>query len=179
MGQVKMSHTPSAAPSALLVQDYQTGIVQSLPDVDVDQLLTQVDTAIGDARSQGAVVAWVRTALTDPDFEAIPLHGLMAGMATPPQRPHLHADSDTTRIDDRLTPRPGDLVWFARRASALFRRAHWTSGFENVGSRRSSLRASSRAVRYSPRCAKPSIWTIRSQCSETSAPTETRKFTHS
>ena len=55
---------------ALLVMDYQVGILDRVPEPDA--LLDRVAEAIGVARSGGATVGYVRVALTDADYDAVP-----------------------------------------------------------------------------------------------------------
>jgi nicotinamidase-related amidase len=93
--------------TALLVMDYQTGIVAQLPDADA--LLDRVTIAIENAREHGVRVGWVRVAFTDADFEAIPETSIFAAMLTGEQRKAMHADAPTTQIHDRLEPQPDDI----------------------------------------------------------------------
>ncbi|WP_399895406.1 cysteine hydrolase family protein [Streptomyces sp. BBFR51] len=94
--------------TSLLVLDYQHGIVQQLSDAD--GLLNRVNAAIAGVRSHGGHVAWVRAALDDADFDAIPESSVMAPRAAPQHRLLLHADAPTTRIDERLVPQPDDMI---------------------------------------------------------------------
>jgi nicotinamidase-related amidase len=93
--------------TALLVMDYQTGIVARL--ADSDQLLDRGTVAIESAREHGARVGWVRVAFTDADFDAIPETSIFAAMATDEQRTAMHADAPATQIHDRMEPQPDDI----------------------------------------------------------------------
>lgn len=93
--------------TALMVMDYQAGIVSSLPDAQ--PLLERANTAIADARDHGAHVGWVRVAFTDDDFDAIPPTSMFAAMATPERRAAMHADAPTSQIDSRLAPQHDDI----------------------------------------------------------------------
>ncbi|HEX3678821.1 MAG TPA: MFS transporter, partial [Galbitalea sp.] len=58
--------------TALLVLDYQPGVIDSLgPLVDTSALLDRVAGAIGAARDAGASIGFVRSAFADEDFAAI------------------------------------------------------------------------------------------------------------
>ncbi|MFJ4895968.1 cysteine hydrolase family protein [Streptomyces sp. NPDC088788] len=94
--------------TGLLVLDYQHGVTQQVPDVDA--LLNRVNVAIASVRSHGGHVAWVRAALDDADFDAIPETSVMAPLAAPDHRQLLHADAPNTRIDERLVPQPEDVM---------------------------------------------------------------------
>jgi nicotinamidase-related amidase len=58
------------AHSALLVMDYQAAIVGSIPESD--ELLARVAAAISTARDCGVQIGYVRVALDDADYAAIP-----------------------------------------------------------------------------------------------------------
>jgi nicotinamidase-related amidase len=76
-----MSLALDPASTALLVMDYQSGLVQRLADSPA--LLDLANAAIGDVRSRGAHVGWVRVGFTDADFDAIPPTSAMARAVTP------------------------------------------------------------------------------------------------
>lgn len=94
--------------TALLVMDYQNGIVRQLPDTE--PLVARVATAINTTRAHGGQVGWVRVAFTDADFDAIPESSIFSAMATGERRKTMHADAPTTQIDARLAPQPGDIA---------------------------------------------------------------------
>jgi nicotinamidase-related amidase len=93
--------------TALLVMDYQTGLVERIGDAE---LVQRVSAAIADVRDHGAQIGWVRVAFTDEDFDAIPAHASMARAVTPDRRTAMHADAPATQIDERLDHRPEDIV---------------------------------------------------------------------
>ncbi len=93
--------------TALLVMDYQTGILGRLPDAEA--LLARAAEAIGIARDHGARIGYVRVAFTDGDFAAMPPTSRMGTrVGTSPQA--FHADSPATAIHDQIAPQPGDVV---------------------------------------------------------------------
>jgi nicotinamidase-related amidase len=94
--------------TALLVLDYQAGIVAQLPGADA--LLDRVTAAVDTTRAHGAHVGWVRVAFTDADFDAIPETSVFAGRTSAEQRPALHADAPATQIHQQLDHRPGDIA---------------------------------------------------------------------
>jgi nicotinamidase-related amidase len=94
--------------TALLVLDYQEGIVGQLPDTD--PLLDRVTTAIDDVRGRGSHVGWVRVAFEDAEFDAIPETSMFAPYAASAEhRAVMRADGPATRIHSRLAPRPDDV----------------------------------------------------------------------
>ena len=99
---------PDATTTALLVMDYQDGIVGQLPDTG--PLLDRVSTAIKHFRSRGGHVGWVRVAFEDADFEAIPETSFFGGLvASAEMRSAMHADAPGTRIHAGLDRRPEDV----------------------------------------------------------------------
>jgi nicotinamidase-related amidase len=105
------------ARTALLVMDYQPGIVQRLPDADA--LLDRAEAAIADVRARGGHVGWVRVAFDDHDFDAIPPSSVMARVATPESRPAMHADAPATQIHGRFSPQPQDIAVRKTRVGAF------------------------------------------------------------
>lgn len=103
--------------TALLVMDYQNGIVAQLADVDA--LLDRVATAIDDVRGRGGHVGWVRVAFTDAEFDAIPETSMFAAMASAERRPSLHIDARATQIHPRLEPQPSDVMVRKTRVGAF------------------------------------------------------------
>jgi nicotinamidase-related amidase len=94
--------------TALLVMDYQPGIVDSLPDPDA--LLDRTAGAIELARGRGATIGYVRVAFEDADYDAMPATSRMAAVAASAGRAAFHADSPTTAVHERVAPEPGDIV---------------------------------------------------------------------
>jgi nicotinamidase-related amidase len=113
-----MTDAPSIDPqhTALLVMDYQPGIVDSLPDPDA--LLSRGAEAIAIVRRHGGQVGYVRVAFDDADFEAIPATSGM-GAAVAAMGKALHADSPTTAVHDQVAPQPGDIVVRKTRVGAF------------------------------------------------------------
>jgi nicotinamidase-related amidase len=93
--------------AALLVMDYQNGIVDRLGEPD--ELLSQASEAIATVRRAGGHVSYVRVAFTDDDLAAFPP---TSGMGAPvgSSGRALHDDSPTTAVHDRVAPEPGDIV---------------------------------------------------------------------
>jgi nicotinamidase-related amidase len=102
--------------AALLVMDYQAGIVDSLPGVDA--LLSRVAAAIAIARVHEVQIAYVRVAFTAADYAAIPAtnrsFSRMAGRAGA-----MAADAPQTAVHSRLAPRAGDIVVRKTRVGAF------------------------------------------------------------
>jgi nicotinamidase-related amidase len=93
--------------TALLVMDYQPGIVGRIEEGDA--LVARAQEAIAAARAAGATVGYVRVAFTDEDFDAMPDGAPMARVKQMP-REHMHADSPGTQVDARVAPAAGDIV---------------------------------------------------------------------
>lgn len=91
--------------TALLVMDYQAGIVGMLPDGDA--LLERAEAALDTARASGATVGYVRVAFTDDDVAAMPATNKMAARVGGGR---MHADAPETAVHERVTPRDGDIV---------------------------------------------------------------------
>jgi len=103
-----MTERIDAARAALLVMDYQNGIVARISDAD--DLVARADGAIATMRAHGGHVGWVRVAFEDADFDAIPPSSVFAGMLAPERRTTMHADAPETRIDARLEPLADDAM---------------------------------------------------------------------
>lgn len=95
------------ASTALLVMDYQVGLLHRLPQSPA--LLERVNTAIAEVRARGGHVGWVRVGFEDADFEAIPPWSVMAGLASPDRRAELHAEAPTSQIHGSLDAQPQDI----------------------------------------------------------------------
>jgi nicotinamidase-related amidase len=89
--------------TALLVMDFQPGIVQRMPDVG--PLLERVRQAIADVREHGGTVGYVRVAFTEEDWAAVPDSAMFAQVA---QNRLMHHEDPSTAIHDALAPEPGD-----------------------------------------------------------------------
>ncbi len=80
--------------AALLVMDYQNGVVDMLGEPD--DLLSRAAEAIALVRRHGGTVGYVRVAFTDADIEAIPATSMMGARVSTSARA-FHDDSPTTR----------------------------------------------------------------------------------
>jgi nicotinamidase-related amidase len=99
--------TLDPARSALLVMDYQPGIISRLPDPD--RLVDRVRRAIGAVRAAGATVAFVRVGFTEDDLAQMPETAAMTEAARR-GGDALHADSPATQVDERLAPAAADII---------------------------------------------------------------------
>ena len=81
--------------TALLVMDYQAGIVARVPEAD--QLLERARAAIDLVRDWGGQIGYVRVAFDDEDFDVPESSRMGASLRGSGQA--FHADSPTTAID--------------------------------------------------------------------------------
>ncbi len=93
--------------TALLVMDYQRGILGRMEDADA--LAAKARAAIDTMREAGATIGYVRVAFTEEDLEAIPDGAPMARVKAMPAG-SMGADSPATQIDERVAPADGDIV---------------------------------------------------------------------
>lgn len=105
------------ARTALLVMDYQVGLVDRLPEADA--LLERAETAIEAVRARGGHIGWVRVAFDDGDFDAIPPSSVMARLAAPDRRAALHTDAAGSQIHGSLSPQPQDITVRKTRVGAF------------------------------------------------------------
>lgn len=96
-----------AAASALLVMDYQTGILSRLPDST--RPISRVTEAIAIARRHGAHVGYVRVALEEDELSAIPPGNKMFARLAAMGR-SFGSDSPATQIPESIAPQPQDIV---------------------------------------------------------------------
>jgi nicotinamidase-related amidase len=101
--------------TALLVMDFQRGVVDRMPGLD--GLLTRVQQAIADVRDHGGTIGYVRVAFTEADWAAIP--PVNAVFARVSDNRLMHHEDPSTAIDDRLAPEPGDIVVRKTRVGAM------------------------------------------------------------
>jgi nicotinamidase-related amidase len=101
--------------TALLVMDYQAGVVTRVPEAD--QLLERARAAIDLVRDWGGQVGYVRVAFEDDDFD-FPDSSRM-GLSVRDSGRAFHADSPTTAIDERVAPAAGDVVVRKTRVGAF------------------------------------------------------------
>jgi len=114
-----MTDTPPAIDArhaALLVMDYQPGIISRLGDPET--LIDRANQAIALVRRRGGHVGYVRVAFSDADYEVVPatsgMAALMAGAGDA-----FHADSPLTAVDPRMAPQDGDIVVRKSRVGAF------------------------------------------------------------
>jgi nicotinamidase-related amidase len=93
--------------AALLVMDYQNGIVSMLGEPD--ELLSRASEAIATGRRAGAHVGYVRVAFEDADFAAIPPTSRM-GARVGSSAQAFHNDSPATAVHERVAPQDGDII---------------------------------------------------------------------
>jgi nicotinamidase-related amidase len=93
--------------TALLVMDYQQGILDRMEDPDA--LAAKAREAIDTLREAGATIGYVRVAFTDADLEAMPDGAPMARVKAMPAG-SMSADSPATQVDGRVAPADGDIV---------------------------------------------------------------------
>ena len=104
-----------AAHTALLLMDYQAGIVDRI--ADAGSLVGRARAAVDLVREWGGQVGYVRVAFEDDDFD-FPESSRMGATVTGSGRT-FHADSPTTAIDGRVAPAPGDVVVRKTRVGAF------------------------------------------------------------
>jgi nicotinamidase-related amidase len=100
--------------AALLVMDFENGVVSRQPDGP--QALEQAGDAIAHARMLGIPVVYVRVAFREGHPEVSPHNRIFSRIAE--DRDYVESDS-TSQICERITPAPGDLVVTKRRVSAF------------------------------------------------------------
>ena len=102
--------------AALLVMDFQAGIVQMLGDADA--LVARAALAIRSMRDCGGHISYVRVALTETEYAAIPDRNKGFWAAKSSGRA-FQADAPATAIDERLAPQSGDIVVRKTRVGAF------------------------------------------------------------
>jgi nicotinamidase-related amidase len=93
--------------TALLMMDYQVGILERLDDSDA--LLQRAQEALATARRHGAHVGYVRVAFADADYEGAPPTSRMAARVAGSGQA-FHADSPSTAIHEQIAPEADDIV---------------------------------------------------------------------
>ncbi|HUA69999.1 MAG TPA: cysteine hydrolase [Solirubrobacteraceae bacterium] len=93
--------------AALLVMDYQNGVVDMLGEPE--DLLSRAEDAIATVRRAGGVVGYVRVAFEDEDLESFPPTSGM-GRRVGAAGTALRNDSPSTAVHDRVAPEPGDII---------------------------------------------------------------------
>ena len=102
--------------TALLVMDYQNGIVGRLEDPEA--LLGRMAHAIALVRKAGGHISYVRVAFDDADFDAIPPTSQFAALVASSRRA-MHADSPATAVHESVAPEPGDILVRKTRVGAF------------------------------------------------------------
>lgn len=102
--------------TALLVMDYQNGVVGRMADADA--LLARVAGAIATVRARDGHVGYVRVAFEDADYASFPPTSRMASLVATAGR-RFDAGSPATAIDDRVAPQSGDIVVRKTRVGAF------------------------------------------------------------
>lgn len=104
------------ARSALLVMDYQTGIIGMIENAGA--LMDCAARAVSAMRKHGGHVGYVRVAFTGADLAAIPERnkGFSAAKATGRD---FGVNSPATAIDERIAPNDGDIVVRKTRVGAF------------------------------------------------------------
>jgi nicotinamidase-related amidase len=92
--------------TALLLMDYQQGIVGRVPDADA--LVARAAAALEIARRAGVTVGYVRVALDEDEVAAIPERN--ATFSALARRGGITPDEPATAIVAPLAPQPGDIV---------------------------------------------------------------------
>ena len=93
--------------TALLLLDYQVGIVGMMPDGDA--LVARAAAALATLRAAGSRIGYVRVAFTEHDFGTLPPRNKMAARVRA-MAEMARADSPATAIDPRLAPASEDIV---------------------------------------------------------------------
>ena len=102
--------------TALLVMDYQNGILASFADNEA--LLSRASDAIAAVRRHGGTVGYVRVAFEDSDYEAVPAHSRFAQIAAT-RGEAFHSSSPATAVHDEVAPEPADIVVRKTRVGAF------------------------------------------------------------
>jgi MFS family permease/nicotinamidase-related amidase len=102
--------------TALLVMDYQSGVLDRI--ADADELVARAAQAIALVRSHGGLIGFVRVAFEDSDYDAIPLTSMLRSRVTSAKSDY-HADSPSTAVHERLSPQAGDIVVRKTRVGAF------------------------------------------------------------
>jgi nicotinamidase-related amidase len=93
--------------TALLVMDYQPGILSRLPDAET--LLARTADAIDIVRRSGGQVGYVRVAFEDADYAAVPATNKMAANVAAAGSA-FHSDSPTSAVHEQVAPQASDIV---------------------------------------------------------------------
>jgi len=97
-----------AAETALLVMDFQVGIIGML--ADAEDLLGRVEKAIAWAREHGVTVGYVRVAFEGSDVEKVPDTNKGFSQIVGERAAQMHADAPGTQVHEQLKPQDGDII---------------------------------------------------------------------
>lgn len=100
------------ATAALLVMDYQNGIIAMAPDSG--ELLETARETISTMRERGGTVGYVRVAFADGDWDGVPETSHMA-KSIKGYGDAFHVDHPNTQIPDQIAPQEGDIVVIKKR----------------------------------------------------------------
>ncbi|MDG4864174.1 cysteine hydrolase [Streptomyces sp. T-3] len=114
-----MTTAPALDPArtAMLVLDYQNGLLPMLDADEADALLDRMQTVLADVRAQNITIAYVHIGLTDAEWDAVP--DTNASFSAAAKNYRIHPDDDAAAITDRLAPHDGDIVVRKRRFGAM------------------------------------------------------------
>jgi nicotinamidase-related amidase len=117
MGERMSSPTPAFDPArtALLVMDFQQGVLQRMPGLE--PLLGRVQRAIADVRDHGGTIGYVRVAFTEADWAAVPAANSIFFRVA--QNRTMHHEDPSTAIHESLAPQPGDIAVRKTRVGAM------------------------------------------------------------
>jgi nicotinamidase-related amidase len=101
--------------TALLVMDFQRGVVARVPDPDA--LVARVRDAIASVRAHGGTIGYVRVAFTEADWAAVPAANAIFARVAADRL--MHDEDPATAIDDQLAPQPGDIEVRKTRVGAM------------------------------------------------------------
>jgi nicotinamidase-related amidase len=104
-----MTETPTLSPesTALLVMDYQNGVVPMIAGMDA--MLARAAEVIARLRAAGGHVAYVRVGFTEEEIAAMPeTSGMRAAIAA--RGAAMHADAPHTQVHETVAPQAGDIV---------------------------------------------------------------------
>lgn len=111
-----MSDTLDPTRTALLLMDFQNGIVERF-GADDPRILDVAARAVDTARAAGVTIGYVRVALSAADAAAVPAtNKIFSGVATSGA---MRADDPATAVADAIAPRAGDIVVRKTRVGAL------------------------------------------------------------
>jgi nicotinamidase-related amidase len=105
------------ARTALLVMDYQPGILSRLPNGDA--LVGRAREVIAEARRGGVQVGYVHVAFSDADLAAIPETNKSFSAIAATAGRGMQADAPETAVHDAIAPEPGDIVVRKTRVGAF------------------------------------------------------------